>query len=349
MNNLFSEEMSFFILIFQLFALFPFSINDIVQVLLKVFSVLNIILIIGIFTSAYFIHPILGASESLSGLVGGLVFNGLLITHLINIIQALSTRKEQAEIYQKFDEIDFTLNNKLLVNINYKKLRQRLMLKNSIIMIVVSIIQAVSVSFAIKSGNMDSYQIHLILTNFIIRLRCIQNMFYVDLMNDKLCLINKKLEDIINRNRDKLVFIFHPVKSLKNDLSGIKNSSLYDQLMALKQIYGKIWDVTNLINDCFGWSLLVIVTEYFIEFTSNGYWLFLALIQSLDDSFTIFSLCSLFPIVIVLTAFAYSCYQCSENAQQTGVLIHKIERDINNDLQNALVSWRKIHLFEKKS
>lgn len=34
---------------------------------------------------------------------------------------------------------------------------------------------------------------------------------------------------------------------------------------------------------------------------------------------------------------AFSCYQCSESAQQMGVLIHKIERDIHNDLQNALV------------
>lgn len=42
---------------------------------------------------------------------------------------------------------------------------------------------------------------------------------------------------------------------------------------------------------------------------------------------------------------AYSCYECAENAQQTGVLIHKIERDINNDLQNALV--RKIYLCEE--
>lgn len=80
MNNLFSEEMSFFILVFQLFALFPFSINEIVQVLLKIFSALNVTLIVGIFTSAYFIYPILGGSESLSGLVGGLVFNGLLVT-----------------------------------------------------------------------------------------------------------------------------------------------------------------------------------------------------------------------------------------------------------------------------
>lgn len=181
MNNLFSEEMSFFIFVFQLFSLFPFSINEIVQVLLRIFSVVNVILLVGIFTSAYFFYPVLGASESLSGLVGGLVFNGLLITHLINIIQAYSTRKKQAEIYQKFDEIDFTLNNKLLVNINYKKLRQRLIFKNSVIMIVVSVIQAIiSVYFGVRSSTMESYhQIHLILTNFIIRLIHIKHLLFL--------------------------------------------------------------------------------------------------------------------------------------------------------------------------
>jgi hypothetical protein len=79
------------------------------------------------------------------------------------------------------------------------------------------------------------------------------------------------------------------------------------------------------------------VTQYFIEFTSNGYWLFLALENVLHQSIATQSLCSIFPIVIILTSMAYSCYQCAENAQNTGVLIHKIERDIKNDLQNSLV------------
>lgn len=80
------------------------------------------------------------------------------------------------------------------------------------------------------------------------------------------------------------------------------------------------------------------MTQYFIEFTSNGYWLFLALENLLEHSFAIQSLCSILPIAILLTIMANSCFNCSENAQQLGVLIHKIERDINSDLQNALVS-----------
>lgn len=46
---------------------------------------------------------------------------------------------------------------------------------------------------------------------------------------------------------------------------------------------------------------------------------------------------------------AYSCYQCAENAQHTGVLIHKIERDINNDLQNALVTFEKLRYTKVKN
>jgi hypothetical protein len=351
MKSLFSDEMTLFVNIFQMFSVFPYSANEFVQILLRVYATINLLVVGGIFCSAYFLFPIFSSSENLSSLVGGLVFNGLLITHAVNLIQAYATRNEQGEIYQKFDEIDYILNNQLLVNINYKNLRHRLFIKNLIIQIVVLCIHVVCVITAMQSGFFHSYHVHLILTNFIIRLRCLQNMFYVDLMNDKLNLMNKKLRDIINRNHDKLSLILFPeqmMKQRKDTKGGIKNSSLYEQLLSLKQIYGKIWDITNLINDCFGWSLLVIVTEYFIEFTSNGYWLFLALVQNQDKSIAILSLCSIFPIVILLTVFAYSCYQCSENAQQTGVLIHKIERDINNDLQNALVNLIQLNLIRFK-
>jgi hypothetical protein len=66
--------------------------------------------------------------------------------------------------------------------------------------------------------------------------------------------------------------------------------------------------------------------------------LFLALENVLERSIAIQSICSLIPITILLTTMAYSCYQCTENAQRTGVLIHKIERQAGNDLQNALVN-----------
>lgn len=258
MKNIFSEEMKFFINIFQFFSLFPFSSNVLTEIFLKFYSVFNLLVIVMIFISAFFIYPVLEDSESLSLLVGGLVFIGLLITQFLNIFQAFMSRNEQMMIYQKFDEIDFLLQNQLLVNINYGRLRKRLLVKYFIILIIVLSIQGISIVSVTSNRIFFHYHLHLITPIFVIRIRCLQNMFYVDLIKEKLNLMNQKLEDIIKKNHDKMAFILFADKLQKFEKRDMK-TSLYDQLMTLKQVYGKVWDVSNLINDCFGWSLLAIV------------------------------------------------------------------------------------------
>lgn len=251
MKNIFSDEMKFFVNTFQLFSLFPFSSNAVGNILLKFYSVFNILLVVAIFVSAFFFFPVLEDSKDLSLLVGGLVFNGLLITHIINILQAFTSRHDQMMIYQKFDEIDYMLQNKLLVTINYSSLRQRLLIKYFVIEFVLAMIHVTSIVSTVINNLFFMYYLHLIIPIFIIRVRCIQKIFYVDLIKEKLKLMNKKLEEIITKNRDKMVFVLASEKLQKFDKKYTK-TSLYDQLMTLKQIYGKIWDVSNLINDCFG-------------------------------------------------------------------------------------------------
>lgn len=245
--NVFSEEMSRFVLTFQVLSIFPFSSNPLGYIVLKFYSLLSVIIIGLIFTSAFLIFPALHDSQDLSLLVGGLVFNGLLITHLINILQAFTSRSDQVMIYQKFDEIDYMLQNQLLVNINYQKLRQKLYFKYFIIMSIIIAVHATSIISASINELFFSYYVHLILPIFIIRCRCIQNMFYVDLIKEKLSLVNRKLDELIKKNRDKMAFVLMADK-LQNFNKKDARTSLYDQLMSLKQIYGKIWDVSNLVN-----------------------------------------------------------------------------------------------------
>jgi hypothetical protein len=78
--------------------------------------------------------------------------------------------------------------------------------------------------------------------------------------------MNQKLGDIVQRKHERVAFILCADKLQKFNNSSKFNPkvSLYEQLMTLKQIYGKIFDVCNLINDVFGWSLLFIVRTFFI-------------------------------------------------------------------------------------
>ena len=146
--------------------------------------------------------------------------------------------------------------NQLLVNVKYEELRKRFYIKFSLVACILIIIQGISI-FTIFSGHyFVKYYYHLIIPTFFVRVRCLQNMFYVDLINEKLNLLNQKLHDIVHKNKDKLAYVIFADKL--QDFNGKKpfKKSLYDQLLVLKQIYGRIWDVSNLINNCFGWSLL---------------------------------------------------------------------------------------------
>lgn len=259
MTNIFSKEMSIFIKLFQFFALYPSS------VLLKFYSVINFIATITIFISAFFICNVLQEDNSLSILVGGLVFVGILLTHLMNILQAFTSRNEQEEIHRKFDQIDMLLSSDLFININYADVRNRLLKKYSLISLILLSIHVVSITSVAINGLFFSYYIHLIFPVIVIRFRCIQNMFYIDLIKEKLQLLNQKLErDVIPQNHDKIFLI---VKSFsKRDT---KSMNTYDTIMVMKTVYGKIWDITNLCNDCFGYSLLFIVSVthiIFVEF-----------------------------------------------------------------------------------
>ena len=107
MKNVFADELSSFATVFQLFALFPYSISPLSTILLKLYSLASLLGFMFIVVSAFYINKILEDNNSLSLLVSGLVFIGLIITNLVNVIEAFLSRDDQKNIYQKCDEIDF--------------------------------------------------------------------------------------------------------------------------------------------------------------------------------------------------------------------------------------------------
>lgn len=257
MKNIFSEQMTLFIRVFQCLGLYPSN------KLLKFYSAFTFVIISLIFTSAFTIFPVLQEGNSLSILVGGMVFVGVLGTHMMIVFQAFITRNQQAEIYQKFDEIDTLLSNQLLVNINYKSVKRKLLIKYLLIAAIIMPIHVISIVSVTLNGLFFNYHVHLIFSAFIVRFRCVQSMFYIDLVREKLLMLNDRIErDVTRREPDKFqiqkdkIFIVAEKFSFKRE----KMNSLYDTLLVMKTIYGKVWDITNLCNDCFGYSLLFIVS-----------------------------------------------------------------------------------------
>jgi hypothetical protein len=279
-SSQYSTEFSFFSTVFRAIGLYPHSTNPVFNHFLSGYTIIILIGISTLFTYGLFINSVIGSSgDSLSAMVEALVFAGVIVTNIINVLHAWFSRDEQFQIYEKFDEIDMHFQSQLHHSIDHPAAKKMVYKKYGCLLLFMLVIQGILFSF----NNKISIRYWLVLTFCVLslRFRCFQTLFYIDSMDLKLKLLCDKLNSLIVQNQNDNYFEKmekHPSFIQVNDYHEYGSKvSVFDQLVIMKQIYGKIWDVANLINDCFGWSLLTLITQNFIEFTCNGYWLFLAL------------------------------------------------------------------------
>lgn len=259
MKNLFSREMSGFVTFLKFCSLYPYSANPLENLLLKIYSSFNLLMVLAIFYSAFFYYRTLDNLQALGLILSGVLLISDLLTQFIVILEAFNSRQDQSMIYQKFDEIEVMLQNEQVVNTNYTKLRRKLYVKYFSIMILFILAQLVVVVSTVAVEHLTPYFIHKTLSIFTVRVRCIQGMFFVDLINEKLKIMNQKIGNIVKNQRKFAT-------KLQRFDEKVSKSSIYDQLMIWKQVYGKVSDISNIINDCVGWSLLAIVNALILLF-----------------------------------------------------------------------------------
>lgn len=272
----FTAEIRYFLYAFQLFGISPFSEDKTRRVLLLLFSLFHLAVLVLLVYSAFVFFNIFGQTSlgTLAAIVGQLVFSGLIATSLIIILQSVIFREEALQIEDRFDRIHSLMKQKLFIDISVHRMRVKFFWKLTAIVLLLFAVISLNIIALVLYEEQLGVLLHSLWPIIIIRARCIHNIFLIDLLNEFTELLSAKVKEIIARKaneRDE-----RPLMYSHRDFDYLKRSP-FEELMTLKDVYGYIWDVTNLINDAFGWSLLAVATQNFIEFTCNGYWLFLAL------------------------------------------------------------------------
>lgn len=270
-----------------------------------------------------------GESLPLSALQ--LIINGLLAaaeiaTHIIVVWQSYATRTQQTNIVRNANAIE-----ELLANAGdrrpTKSMDRRLLIKTWMLLSTVIgtiVIEIVFLSFFYQDYFVTYIAQHVFPT-LVNRIRCVQNVFYVDMMSEQLDGVVQCMQTIIDRDsvapsekRKAQSILLYPDKGgwLKKQyhpkVSNSKAKNQICELRALKAAYSKIWETNCLINECFGWSLLAIVTEYFVHLTSNGYWLYMVFAQLITAELLVESLSDVGSVLFLMVALCQSCYACSE-------------------------------------
>lgn len=234
----------------------------------------------------------------------------IMLVQLVISFESFFKSEAQVQIIQKFSLVDKLFFRKLDLNIVYRKERREIFVRNMLLISMILSIKVILWWYTRFVKPVLSFLYCTMYSSWIMRLRWIQVLLFVSLVRNRLFLINKELVNIQNttnvpiENQDKFSSSILIVNSLKR--------CNYERLIHLKQIYGKLYEINELINAIFGWSYLVIVIQNFFDFTSNCYWIFLIIEGSLpNDEVLIICIILLLPNAITLITLAFFCTSCS--------------------------------------
>lgn len=302
----------------QITSLNPFSVTSLNYFPSKRFnvwsvcSILSLILLIshGIVDTEFY-------SESQASIGKTIIFIKLCtvrLGHLTILIESFVHRRDLIEMINILSLIDSTMVKKLGVDVAHKDLK-KLILKSLIIGCTIFIfIESLVLAIFLNHFSITfiSFWIARLFSFSVICLRYLQIIIFIYIVQSRLSIINQNLNkiDTFIESNENFVSIIGHLEEDNRDMLKIQNKKFqnFDEITVLRDLYGKLWDVSKLVNTCFGWTLLCCVGNDFGTLTLNGYWMYLSYKQSKNVAI----ICSIglwsIPHIICLLLIAGFCY-----------------------------------------
>lgn len=227
--------------------------------------------------------------------------------HLFIMFESFLKSDTQKQLIEKFNHVDELFKIKLNTRISYRTEKYDLFKKNLILSsFIMPIYVAITIYFVWKSQSFDTMYLSTY-SFFIIRMRVTQTLLFIVLLKNRLNLINDKLKHISkvvqppNNMANRTQRLIEVFSCLSLNLPHIET------LTSLKRIYQQLYDICDLINSAFGCSLLGVLTQNFVDLTSNCYWAYLLR----NDPTSLFVFVGLIiPNLSVLALFCFYCSSC---------------------------------------
>lgn len=290
-----------------LFGLWSTWANSKYKAQIRVCSFVSVALVLICSSTAYFMNNFY-VNNSLSNAVINCMYIFVILTHWIIIVESICQKSAQTKLIQNLSLCDEIFKTTLKVMIQYRKEKCKIFTQGFGLISILLIVKIIIALYAWYRNLKFAFMYPAMYTIFILRLRPIQIIGFVYLLQNRLILIVEELKDIQNTqsngiNQRKSNCCRTSSDSISSDPS--VKCSIYDRLINLKQIYSILYETSQLINQAFGYSLLISSTQIFVDFTSNCYWGYLRLQYFRGHSINLF-----FPDILLLCILAFYCTSC---------------------------------------
>lgn len=312
-TKLFDAIRSFLVLC-SVLGLWPTWSNSKYKAIFIVTLILYIAYIFCMFWSVFYFNQEF-SYHTLTAIVQFLFFVGILMTHLTIITEAFINRNRQMHLIENISCADQLLHSKLQFKISYHIEKSVVFFRLASVIFILMIIRTIFTFDLYYRYHINTFPYRLIFSAWTIQLRSIQVLFFVYLLRTRLQFVSDQIKEMLIpcsfRGRSKTQWKFSRDSNNIFVLDVLLTKrSLYDRLVNLKQVYGELYEICELINVTFGWSLLTIIVQSLIDFTSCFYWFYSAIQQSIL-SLAIVCLVDLLPIIVLVVSMAYICSSCS--------------------------------------
>lgn len=309
-KNDFFKQMRNYFLYFNLFGMWSVWENSKHKLIFQVNLLINSIVVLLTFIYASSFNRFFDRN-SLLGNLNNFLFIFIFASHLTIIFETFFSTNNQMQIIEKLSYFDRYFGIKFGIRIQYQLQKQKLFVLNIMLMLPVILTNFMFISYMYiyfwKAAFL--YSLLSMYSTWITRLRLLQMIFFVYLLRERLKIINYELNGL--RNSTRWLLANREIVSFDIALS---KQSMFHRLLHLKQAYEQLYDACELINNTFGWSLLAVVVQCFVDITINCYATFLFFERaSYEDSIGLIILFGMAGAYLILFAtLTFYSSSCSE-------------------------------------
>lgn len=302
----FFEHIQYYILLFTIFGLWSYrQTTSKYKLLIRFYLAYVVFLEIGAFAYVISCSYKVILNSSLSKNVSNWMYIIITLTHLVIVFETFVKSKHEAQLIDKFVSVDQLFDKKLQIMIAYKRERKQIFRRFFIVIASIIYLKGALSAYLHYHNEIFTSWYPALFSIWIMTLRSIQVVFFVYLVRGRLELIDHELKSIRNPQMIRV----NADRSRQN--ATILRIIILNRVKTLKKIYAKLFDACELINKTFGWSLLAIITQCFVDFTFNSYWSFLYLNDAAPEIVSLIICVSLLlPIAMLSSILSFYCHTC---------------------------------------
>lgn len=346
--------------VFQLFGLNLVSINSTfktfsLRYFLKIYSWLHIIirLIVFCFTLITNHFYIRNNEYKIVSSIDTVLICGVRLLEISILLESLIKRDIEKKFIENLLKIDDILKSRFNIDLKYNNQR-RLVCIQLIIWMCIFLFGEACILYLARGNVAYFYFCLTYLLPFITSsLSYFQIIILVNLIKYRFHVLIKLISEMEHFEIDD--FDWKPEKSSKNvfvsdfsgkfheNLNALRDTYFFDRLDIIRDLYHRLWNQTNLINERFRCTMVGNIGNDFVSLLSNFYWMFMCLLKheiSLNVSVISCFLWSLINILHILM-LCKTCHNTAEYASQIAHVTHCIKHVASNSKLSSFVSITK--------